>query len=349
MRFPKALAALAGLAVLAAGCSSGASSVPATTNGSMSFSQKAQLMRSGIDPKLATVRSHHGVVTPMAKAGFSLLAVTDDDLNEVLLFNKSYSQTGTISNGIDGPDGNWIDSKGNQYVAQFGALNVVEYTKTGAQKNSAPKYTYSSGLTDPVGVTTDTSGNVYVADYGDGSASVVVEFPQGKNTASNSCSTGLANEGIVVDSSGNVFASGNNPNTGEGNLIEFKGGLKGCKATTLGVTFTFAGGLQMDKKGNLAACDQDVGLDIIPSPYNSVKSTITGPIDTFHDALTKNNKMVFIADPSSGEVFGYTYPKGKLTETLGSSQGIEYPLGVGPGQLGEHDVGGGLQVQAHAS
>jgi len=323
IRMPIAFLAAASVATLAAGCSGGST---ATTTGVPSVSQSSariHLDRSGVEPKFLQ-SLHFGSqrpVVPMAKGALKEIAETDFGNGEAILLNQKYKETGTITDGLDGPDGDFIDNKGNLYIGNYAGLNVQEYAPGG----TSPSFTYSSGLSDPIDVTTDTKGNVYVDDY---SADTVVEFPQGSNTASATCSTGLGNEGVVVDSKGDVFVSGNNPNTGTGNIVEFAKGLKGCKATTLGVTLEFAGGLQIDKKGNLVACDQDAGVDIIPKPYNSVSSTITGAADTFHVALSKNNKTIFIADPSDADILVDKYPSGTPITTLGSAQGFSDPAGV---------------------
>jgi len=202
-------------------------------------------------------------------------------------------------------------------------VNVTEYNSS-----NSLSFTYSTNLGDPVGVTTDNHGNVFVADYGFGSSGPVVEYPQGSNTPSNTCSSGLANEGIAVDKSGNVFVSGNNPNTGQGNIIEYSGGLSGCSPTTLGVTLGFAGGLLLDKHKNLVACDQFVGVDIIKPPYTSVASTIGGASDPFHIALDKKQKTIFIADVGSAVVLVDKYPSGTPVTTLGAANGLSDPAGV---------------------
>jgi hypothetical protein len=323
IRMPIAFLAAASVAVLAAGCSGGST---ATTAGIPSASQQSarinQLDRSGVEPKFLQ-SLHFGSqrpVVPMAKAGLKELVETDFALGDASILNSKYHVTGTITNGLNGPDGDFIDGKGNLYIGNYVGLNVQEYALGG----TSPSFTYSSGLSDPIDVTTDSKGNVYIDDY---SADTVVEFPQGSNTASATCSTGLGNEGVAVDGKGDVFVSGNNSG-GTGNIVEYAKGLKGCKAKTLGVTLEFAGGLQIDKKGNLVACDQDAGVDIIPKPYNAVSSTITGAADTFHVALTANNKTIFIADPSNDDILVDKYPSGTPITTIGSAQGLSEPAGV---------------------
>ena len=59
----------------------------------------------------------------VAKGGLAELSVADRGLNEVLEFNKTYKSTGTISDS--GPDGDWIDAKGNLYVTNYSRGNVT--------------------------------------------------------------------------------------------------------------------------------------------------------------------------------------------------------------------------------
>ena len=319
------VAMLSTTALLAACSGSGMSGTQSAIPGSgtQSQSHRLPLEATGVAPKfLAQLRFGQHLARPNA-APIKDLAVSDFGTGAVEVLNGTYGLGSTITNGLNGPDGDWYDKKGNLYVANYGGVNVTEYNKAESLTS-----TYSSGLIDPVGVTTDKSGNVYVADYGDGSASVVVEYPQGSNSPITSCNTGLANEGIVVDKHGNVFVSGNNPNTGQGDLLEYSGGLSGCSATTLPITFSFAGGLQIDKHGNLVACDQLVGVDIIPPPYTSVGSTITGTSDAFHVALSLKQKVLYIADPALAEVLVDKYPSGTSITTLGSGNGLSDPAGV---------------------
>jgi hypothetical protein len=297
----------------AAGCSSGASSLPTPISN-------------------ASVRSF-AELKKIAGPGFSVLAVTDPELTTEFLFNGSYEQIGDVTNGVNGPDGNWIDSSGNQYLAQFGLRNVVEYTKKTAKNNGAPNYTYTSGLTNPVGVTTDTSQHIFVADGGGGyTTGSIVEYRQHSNKPITTCGTGLFNAGIVVAPDGSVFVSGDNPRYGPGYLIEFKGGLKGCKAKTLAVSLKSTGGLQMDNSGDLVACDEITGVDIIPPPYKAIRSTITGTVTALNDALTQDNKLIFIADPHSSDVAVDDYPGGKRVMTVSAPLSAPYGVATFPYQ-----------------
>lgn len=329
---PLLLAALAsGAVVLLAGCSGStsggvAANLPGATPQTRAHSQGTlRLEATGVAPKFLSFLKlgHHPVPDAKAKPP-KALAVSDFGTAAVEVLNKQYALTQTIT-GFEGPDGDWYDNKGNLYVADYAAIAVQEIPKGG----SSPTMSYTAGLTDPIGVTTDGSGNVYVADYGDGAASTVTEYAQGSNTVKNQCSTGLSNEGVAVNNAtGDVFVDGNNPNTGSGNIVEYKGGLSGCSETTLGVTLGFAGGMQLDANLNLAAIDQFSGVDIIPPPYTSIGSTIGGFEDPFHNALNKKQNLMFVADDAAAEVFVVSYPSGTPVTTLGSANGLSDPAGV---------------------
>jgi hypothetical protein len=329
---PLLFAALAaGAVVLLAGCSGStsggvAANLPGATAQTLAHSQGTlRLEATGIAPRFfgALNFGHHPLPAAKAKPP-KALAVTDGGTTAVEILNKQYALTQTLT-GFVGPDGDWYDSKGNLYVADPGAIAVQEFAK-GA---TSPTTTYNAGLTDPIGVTTDGAGNVYVADYGDGAASTITEYAQGSNTVKTQCSTGLGNEGIAINNkTGDVFVDGNNPNTGSGNIVEYKGGLSGCSETTLGVVLGFAGGMQIDANLNLAAIDQLAGVDIIPPPYTSIGSTITGFEDPFHNALNKKQNLMFVVNAGALEVSVVSYPSGTPVTTLGSANGLTEPVGV---------------------
>jgi hypothetical protein len=252
------------------------------------------------------------------------LAVSDVEAGDVDLFATTtlgISLTGEITNGINGPDGIWYDQSGNLYVANYGGDNVKEY----APCTASPSFTYSAGLVDPINGTTDKNGNVYVADFG---AYFVAEYFQGIHAMKQQCYPGGAVEGVAVDKHGNVFVSYYSFSDDLGHIAEYAGGLPGCHETVLGVTFGFPGGLLIDNSGNLVACDQFAGVDIIPPPFATISQTIYGAIDAFHIALNKANTLIYIADPVSDQVLVATYPGGAIIETLGAAENLELVFGV---------------------
>lgn len=308
----------------------GSSAVP-----SSGFSQDAgryDLSRSGI-PRAEFVGVRHLMrvlnhnVVPMRKkrGGKPDLYVTDFGSGVVeVLKNSTWAEIGTISSGIDGPDGAFVDKKGDIYVANYAGLDITEY-----KSNDTPKFTYN-GVGDPVGVSVDKAGNVYEADYIDG---YVTEWAQGSDTIVAQCSLGGLGEGVAADASGDVFVSYNS--SGGGAFIkEFKGGLSGCSGTTLGVSLAFAGGMVLDKNDNIIVCDQEgPTVDVVDPPYNSVTSTLgSGFADPFHVTLNKAETEVYVADNSLANVQVLSYPGGSNIITLGSSNGLVDPAAAVDGK-----------------
>ncbi len=114
----------------------------------------------------------------------------------------------SITSGVNGPDGNWVDKPvaGNRhfYVANYANPNITEY-----DVNGNLLFTYSADIADPIGVTTDKNGNVFEADlnYTVPSGGYVNEYAQMSNTVIASCSPGGNVEGVAVDKHGNVFVA----------------------------------------------------------------------------------------------------------------------------------------------
>jgi DNA-binding beta-propeller fold protein YncE len=259
-----------------------------------------------------------------AKSALKTLAVSDlgggTILSRVELLNNQYELVGTITDGIDGATGDWYDAHGNLYVGNYAVPMVQEYAKG----STSPTFTYSSELERPYSVATDPDGNVYVADFynSSGSSGGVVEYPQRSNTVTTQCSNSLNDTGVAVDKDGNVFVSSTS-----GTLLEYKHGLSGCKPSTLGVTLPGGGGLLVDKKRNLVACAGHV-VDIIPPPYTSIALTISGFQYAEHDALTRDESLLFVADVENYDVQVFTYPDGSYVTTLDQSNGLVDPAGV---------------------
>ncbi len=270
-----------------------------------------------------------GFPNSAAKPHVSGLFVADFGAGAVeVLKNKTYAKLATITTGVKGPDGDWVDAKGNLYVANYRGRNVTEYARGSAK----PTCTYSRRLIDPVNVTTDASGDVFVVDWnfgGDRGAGYIDEYKQCANTLAERYTVAGGPEGVAVDGSGNLFVSylTSENGAGVGALEEFPAGSK--TPTPLGATLAYPGGLVVDRSGNLLACDQTSGtVDVISPPYTSINSRYVGFIAPLHIALTRDEKLLFVADVGARNVVVLSYPKGLLKAKLGKAQGLSDPAGV---------------------
>ena len=256
-----------------------------------------------------------------ARSDFARLAVSDAGLDRVVVFNRHYKAIFKIPDS--NPDGIWIDGSDNIYVANPSPVNVVnEYDATGKLI-----FAYRERMTDPVDVTTDVYGHIYVVNSGAPATAMVVEFAQQHDAPFGYCLTGLDNQGIAVDSGGDLFVSGNDTE-GKGHLLEYPNTLAYCSSTVSPrVKFGTAGGIKIDSKGNLVVCDRANGVDIVPPPYASVRKTIRvkGAREYDYDALDRLGENLFVTDPPAGKAYVVAYSSGKLKRVLGSAQGLKLP------------------------
>lgn len=125
----------------------------------------------------------------------------DDGVN--IFSNGTYQQVGSITNGTNAPDGDWVDNHGNLYVANADGGNVTEY----APGATSPTCTYG-GLIDPTNVTTDTHGNVFAVDFNSGERhGYIDEYTQCNGTVANRYIIKGNPTGAAVDTHGDLFVA----------------------------------------------------------------------------------------------------------------------------------------------
>ncbi len=119
--------------------------------------------------------------------------------------------------GLESPGGIAVDSGGNIYVTNDGALssnpdNITVYA-SGSNGDAIPTNTlYPLGLAYPLGIVVDSSGNLYVANSGDneGRADTITVYSANNPVPSETIGvdTGLeVPAGITLDSSGNIYVT----------------------------------------------------------------------------------------------------------------------------------------------
>jgi|HubBroStandDraft_6_1064221.scaffolds.fasta_scaffold222076_2 DNA-binding beta-propeller fold protein YncE len=251
----------------------------------------------------------------------SALYESDHDHNAIEIFrNSTWNKIGTITSGLKGPNGTWLDLHG-LYVVNTQGVKITQYTTT-----TSPAFTYTKGIKDPVAVTTDRAGNVYEADWDNGgNAGFVNEYAQASNVVKTRCMVKGGVQDVAVDPKGNVFVDYTTPFGGK--LVEYTA-FAGCTHRALGAYFNFPAGMVLDKRGNLLVCDlYGPTVDLVAPPYNRVTprfgSGFTGPD---HVTINAQNTRAYVADFAAGTVDVFEYPTGKRLATL--KKDITVPLGA---------------------
>ncbi len=212
--------------------------------------------------------------------------------------------TATISGsntGLLGPVGIALDSSGNIYVADYGALSVFVYLPLGSSTgplNEVPSAIISgsdTGLISPAGIAVDSSRNIYVDDS---YACSVFVYPAGSSgdvvpssaTISTTVTTGLSSpQGIAVDSSGKIYAADCPACYGERgapSVFVYPAGSNGNLAPTDTITGSKTGleypaGIALDSSGNIYVADEDAASVFVYSAGSTGNvaptATISGP------------------------------------------------------------------------
>lgn len=254
---------------------------------------------------------------PLTYAGVRALYVVDAGPGTIdILKNKGYRELGAILDGFAVDVS--LDTRGNLYATNENVPNIAEY----APNATSPFFTYTAGMISPSVAAVDAHGNVFDGDY-NGSSGYVSQYYQGVDSVLYSCTlpvSGTTVRGVAVDSSNDVFV------TDGYNIYEYVGGLRGCNATTLGVSGTFAG-ISVDKSGNLVVCTEGGVVDVIDPPYTSVTRTIGSGFNyTVKVSLSKDNTHAFVTDTGNHAVVVVNYQTGANVTTLGGGNGLVSPF-----------------------
>jgi DNA-binding beta-propeller fold protein YncE len=267
-----------------------------------------------------------------------LLYVSDPLANKIDVYHATGTNQqpiATITKGIDGPGGLAADAAGDLYVANTLNDTVTEYAPNG----SAPVKTYSEDLNGPMDVAIDGKGTLYVANFYSFRDSIV-EFPAGSMnpsiTIKNSCSCTPA--GLTLDASDNLYVTYQTTYVLADVWWYAPGSRKatqrilGWHTSSGGSKTFFAPGLLFDKKGNLLVTGPPLPGILVFSPGSQSPSSIFDKQGTpqFVQFASTAQSDVFVTDTAHNAVEEYTYPSGKLVDTIKSGLKSVYGLTVSP-------------------
>jgi hypothetical protein len=246
----------------------------------------------------------------------TLVYVSDYDNNDVVIFNKKGTVLGQIG-GFNFPVGLFVDAHHNLWVANARAHNVLKFARGG----TTPIMTLNDGTAFPVDVAVCPNHRVYVVNqvvsfsspgnieiYGKGK-----QNPGGTLTWPGEFVLGY----IACDKQNNIFVTASNGGS-DARVIEFpKGGQYG--AHDLGISLSYAGGIKMNRAGNLLVVDpiNHVINEFTESGQPTGVNVPTGTGQISQIALTRDGQLIGGADGTLYERWGvsWTYPQGKPRQT----------------------------------
>jgi hypothetical protein len=232
-----------------------------------------------------------------------------------------YSFVGTITDGIDGPEGLAVDKKRNLYVANLNSGTVTVY----ARGETSPSLTMNvpHGALD-VAVRLS-NGYVYV---GDAAGSVDV-FPPGATSRTRRLtnpSIAYRVGGVAVSSSGDVYAAGESRYGSDHYtpaVVEFANAKgSGKNLGLVGLVGELAGVIVDDHY--LIVSDYGGSKILIYPPGQTSPSSTISVSDPDRPAINKAENKIYVPESSNSRVGVYGYPNGTFVTnipTAGSPEG----------------------------
>ncbi len=251
----------------------------------------------------------------------------------VTVFTRGGTQVGQIA-GLANPQGLFVDSNRNLWVANTGGSNVLVYPR-GA---TSPSATLDDPDERPSDVTVCPNGTVYVSNIIKGSTlggDISVYAP---GATSPTGKLGLPNQGrdffITCDANDNVFSTIQFPDVSYG-VVEYAGGLQ-TGESQLPIGLQFPGGIKLNNAGNLLVADQNAHTvtEYTEAGSPTGNSITTGSGDWSDIATTRNNATVIGADAVLLEGTSLLFPSGAHRQTYTSSFALPVGTAFDPGQTG---------------
>ena len=251
-----------------------------------------------------------------ATTGRGLLYVADQSAAAVEIYEqagKNQQPIGSITQGISGVDGLFVDHKLNLYACNFGNGTVTVYPPG----STTPSETLT-GAGSPKQVVVALNGTVYVSNFNSGTNGTVLKYPKGHTTPSKTIvtfGTGSFPEGLAIDSAKNLYVA---YNTNDGEVLEFSPGSPSGK--NLGIHVGYVGGMTIDTSNDILLDDQNLpGVDVFPPGKTTPSKQYKMSGLAYSVALNKKNTRLWITNPfSPPSVNELTYPDGVIVDTITS-------------------------------
>jgi hypothetical protein len=313
------LALWLGTIALFCGCSGQQTTSPATLPGALPAHTPLPIFPKSTRPSVAVPQPQPSVVY-VTSAG------------TVLIYPEAPNQSpiGSISNGINGPWGLWVDQNSNLYVANRGAHDVTEY----APGSVNPTATYSQHVGDALYPIVDRNGDVFVAngDLASGGGTVT-EFLAGSTSDYRILQTpGTEVDGMDFDTRGNLYVAYRGASSAPNSSIEelAPGATTG---TVLGMSLNQPQGVFVASDGGITVAQTGGTNNLLrfaAGQWTEPKVTTALPQggDPTQIVATVHEHVIFAASFTNGYVYEIHSPifKNLVLEEVG--EGLDYNNGI---------------------
>ncbi len=218
--------------------------------------------------------------------------------------------------GFAAVGGLFVNNVGDLYVTVPFEGGVAVFHRGQTQQFEA----LSDAEETPYGVTEDSKGNVYVAstdDLGNSGGNIAVYAPGATSPTSTLSGPWFGVVSVAVDHKDNLYACYYTQNAASYAVGEFPHGSTTMIA--LGFSVTSCQGLAIDRNQNIVVSEANVpSVDVFPQGA-TMPSAVFGQVGAPTGlALVKSEKKIYVADNARNVIEEYSYPAGKLLDTISS-------------------------------
>jgi sugar lactone lactonase YvrE len=248
------------------------------------------------------------------------LYVANYGLNEILIYNSSYTQliSRTITQNISGPEDVAFDPYGNLWVANFiGNSNgsggyITEYT-AGVQITGA---TINNGIAGPLYLSFDGLDDLWVLNNG---INITIYDPPGALLPpSNLARTLSTNAKVFKVSAGSVVSGTRNKTNVDSSSLVFQGaaaiGSEDSVSPADGVT-----AIATDNSGNTYVCDPSGNVNVLDGNGN-LSSFVSLGFAARGMAVDNRNKRLYASNESGQEIVVYSTTNAAQLHIIGNPQ-----------------------------
>ena len=270
-----------------------------------------------------------GWLSPAAAQATELLYVADVADNAVLIYDANAhnpAPLGSITSGIDEPDGLTIDAAGTLFVANAGNNTVTTYR----HGSLVVANTYRQGLSGPTDVAVGSDGTLYVSNNHSGTDGFVLEYPphgfSPNRTIADFPHRGVPND-VALDRSGNLYVSYGVRGPGVFSHVN-EYAPHSSTPEPLGMIFDFAAGMTFDASGDLLVCDEPYqAVEVFkPRHRNPFEDITAGFGEPVMPAFNARHDRLYVSDVTGKAVHVFAYPSAHPIGKI--SNGFTQPLGI---------------------